>query len=163
VLHAALEDDRVAAAAWREGLRPAWYQSGDEPRHLQVQSGSLRRERQGRPFPRPLRFLDKRPQPLLRCRRRESPGYAAGTEEFETRREASMTKGVGGQDVSNRLNNMRVLGQDIKTSGKLIRIVRFDADGYEPLEDPATAIDALRKSDASADIFTFTQMLPETT
>jgi hypothetical protein len=57
---------------------------------------------------------------------------------------------------------MKVCGKEILIQGKLVRIARLDADTYEFLEDPEGMLDALRKSDVRADLFTFMQRLPET-
>jgi hypothetical protein len=46
--------------------------------------------------------------------------------------------------------------------GSLIRVAGLDADTYEFLEDPEATLDALRKCEIRADLFTFMQRLPET-
>ena len=58
---------------------------------------------------------------------------------------------------------MKVCGEDIRVEGRLIRIARLEADSYEFLEDPPTAIASLREANARIDLFTFMQRLPETT
>ncbi len=57
---------------------------------------------------------------------------------------------------------MKVCGKDIQVQGGLIRIARLKADGFEFLEDPEAALDALRASGIRIDLFTFTQKLPHT-
>src|SRR2546428_9025379 len=57
---------------------------------------------------------------------------------------------------------MRVCGKDIRIQGRLIRIARLAAEGYEFLEHPDAALDALRESGVRIDLFTFTQHLPDT-
>src|SRR5437899_1960252 len=56
---------------------------------------------------------------------------------------------------------MRVSGKDIQVQGGLIQIARLAADGFEFLEDPEAALDALRESGTRIDLFTFIQKLPE--
>jgi hypothetical protein len=46
--------------------------------------------------------------------------------------------------------------------GRLIRTAFLDGEGYQFLEDPEVALDALRKSGIRADLFTFIQKLSET-
>ena len=57
---------------------------------------------------------------------------------------------------------MRVSGKDIQVQGGLIQIARLAADGFEFLEDPEAALDALRESGSRIDLFTFMQRLPYT-
>ena len=57
---------------------------------------------------------------------------------------------------------MDVFGKDIRTRGRLIRIAFLDGEGYQFLEDPAAAVEALRKSGIRADLFTFIQKLSQT-
>ena len=57
---------------------------------------------------------------------------------------------------------MSVDGIDISTSGKIIRIARVSAEGYEFIDDPPSFISDMKKNDIRADIFTFTQKLPDT-
>src|SRR5213080_1946318 len=56
---------------------------------------------------------------------------------------------------------MRVSGKDVQVQGGLIQIARLAADGFEFLEDPEAALDALRESGTRIDLFTFIQKLPE--
>lgn len=57
---------------------------------------------------------------------------------------------------------MNVCGKQINVDGRLIRIARLDADKYESLEDPEALLEGLRKSKKRVDLFTFMQILPET-
>jgi hypothetical protein len=57
---------------------------------------------------------------------------------------------------------MKVCGKDIVVQGKVIRIARLDEDTYEFLKDPETVAAALRKCGTRIDLFTFMQILPET-
>jgi len=59
---------------------------------------------------------------------------------------------------------MRISGQQIKVTGRLLRIARLDADKFQFLEgDPQPVLDGLRKCGTRVDLFTFIQRLPETT
>jgi len=59
---------------------------------------------------------------------------------------------------------IRVCGQQIKVTGRLLRVARLDADKFQFLEgDPEPLIAALRKEKTRIDLFTFIQRLPETT
>lgn len=58
---------------------------------------------------------------------------------------------------------MNVCGKEIQVQGRLIRIARLAAEGFEFLEDPEAALHALRESRFGIDIFTFTQKLPHST
>ena len=57
---------------------------------------------------------------------------------------------------------MNVCGREIKVAGRLIRIARLDADKYESLEDPGTFLEGLRTCGRRVDLFTFMQIMPET-
>ena len=57
---------------------------------------------------------------------------------------------------------MKVCGKDIQVEGGLVRIARLAAEGYEFLEEPEAALDALRESGVRIDLLTFTQKLPHT-
>ncbi len=54
---------------------------------------------------------------------------------------------------------MEVCGKQILFRGKLLRIARLDAEGYQFLEDPEAALGSLRKTRPQADVFTFIQRL----
>jgi hypothetical protein len=56
---------------------------------------------------------------------------------------------------------MEVYGKEIRTRGKLIRIGFLDGEGYQFLEDPRAALEALRKSRTRIDLFTFIQKLSD--
>ena len=58
---------------------------------------------------------------------------------------------------------MIVCGKNVAVSGRLIRIARLDADGYQFLDQPESFLEGLRTSRARFDLFTFMQKLPETT
>jgi hypothetical protein len=55
---------------------------------------------------------------------------------------------------------MKACGKDIRIRGRALRIASLEADRYEFLSDPESAIDALRVSRDRIDIFTFMQGLP---
>jgi hypothetical protein len=58
---------------------------------------------------------------------------------------------------------MEICGKELLIRGRLIRTARLAADMYEFLEDPESALAALRNSGIRIDLFTFMQRLPETT
>lgn len=59
---------------------------------------------------------------------------------------------------------IRVCGQPIKITGRLLRVARLDADKFQFFEgDPEPLIAGLRKAKTRIDLFTFVQRLPETT
>jgi hypothetical protein len=57
---------------------------------------------------------------------------------------------------------MNVCGKEITTAGRLLRVGRLAADGYEFLDDPDAAIAGLRAQRGRIDVFTFAQELPDT-
>jgi hypothetical protein len=57
---------------------------------------------------------------------------------------------------------MKVCGTEITVHGRLVRIARLAADGFEFLKDPGALLAALRQCESRIDLFTFTQELPET-
>jgi hypothetical protein len=57
---------------------------------------------------------------------------------------------------------MNVCGRQINIDGRLIRIARLDADKYQSLGDPEAFLEVLRKSRKRIDLFTFMQIMPET-
>jgi hypothetical protein len=57
---------------------------------------------------------------------------------------------------------MIVCGKEIKVQGRVIRIARPDADKFQFLDDPEALLDGLRKSEKRVDLFTFMQIMPET-
>lgn len=57
---------------------------------------------------------------------------------------------------------MQIDGKLALIEGKLIRIARLDAEGYDFLDDPEAALEIIRKSRTGADLFTFTQKLSDT-
>jgi hypothetical protein len=58
---------------------------------------------------------------------------------------------------------MIVCGKYIKVQGRLMRLASPELDSYEDLADPETMLDGLRKSGARIDLFTFMQLVPDTT
>src|SRR3989454_6188858 len=57
---------------------------------------------------------------------------------------------------------MKVCGRSILVQGRVIRIARLEADGFEVLEDPDAALIDLRQLERRIDLFTFIQKLPDT-
>lgn len=57
---------------------------------------------------------------------------------------------------------LNVLGQVVRTEGRLLRIGRLEGEGYEYLADAAPFLSELRKSKCRIDIFTFLQKVNET-
>jgi hypothetical protein len=57
---------------------------------------------------------------------------------------------------------MNVCGKEISIQGRLVRIARLAADGYEFLDDPAATIAGLSAQRRRVDVFTFVQELPDT-
>lgn len=57
---------------------------------------------------------------------------------------------------------MQICGKEALIEGRLIRIARLDAEGYQFLEDPEAALGAIRKSGSRIDLFTFIQKLSDT-
>jgi hypothetical protein len=57
---------------------------------------------------------------------------------------------------------IKVCGRDIKISGRLVRTASPELDKYEPLHNPEALLDGLRKSGSRVDLFTFMQLMPET-
>src|SRR5437588_4391843 len=56
---------------------------------------------------------------------------------------------------------MKVCGKNIKVWGRLVRIAGPELDKYEPLGDPELVLNHLAKSDVRIDLFTFMQIMPE--
>ncbi len=57
---------------------------------------------------------------------------------------------------------MRVCGKDIKIHGNLVRIASPELDQYEVLKHPEALVNGLRESGLRIDLFTFMQLMPET-
>ncbi len=57
---------------------------------------------------------------------------------------------------------IKILGKEIWTRGRLIRIAFLDGEGYQFLEDPEVALRALQESRGRIDLFTFIQKLSDT-
>jgi hypothetical protein len=58
---------------------------------------------------------------------------------------------------------MQILGKQALIEGKLVRIGRLDAEGYEFVEDPEATINCFRSLGTRVDLFTFIQKLSEPT
>jgi hypothetical protein len=56
---------------------------------------------------------------------------------------------------------MQICGKEALIEGKVIRIARLDAEGYQFLEDPEAALRDLRDLESRIDLFTFTQKLAD--
>jgi hypothetical protein len=56
---------------------------------------------------------------------------------------------------------MHICEKQIEIEGKLVRIARLDAEGFDFLEDPEVALGALQKSRSRVDLFTFIQKLSD--
>ena len=56
---------------------------------------------------------------------------------------------------------MNVCGKEIRIRGRLVRIARLAAEGYEFVDDPAAAIADLKAQRGLVDLFTFTQEPPD--
>ena len=57
---------------------------------------------------------------------------------------------------------MELSGREVRINGKLIRIAFIDGEGYQFLDDPASALQSL-KTGPRIDLFTFIQRLSDTT
>lgn len=56
---------------------------------------------------------------------------------------------------------MELYGKEIRIEGKMVRIAHLDGEGYQFLDDPEAALEALKKSGAGIDLFTFIQKLSD--
>jgi hypothetical protein len=56
---------------------------------------------------------------------------------------------------------INVSGREIRIEGRILRIARPHGDRYRFLDDPAPVIEGLRARGVRADLFTFSQRLPE--
>ena len=56
---------------------------------------------------------------------------------------------------------IQVRGQEIRISGRLLRIARPEGDGYESLSNPEPMVEALRAQETRIDLFTFLELRPE--
>ncbi|MGA9061703.1 MAG: hypothetical protein WB341_08570 [Terracidiphilus sp.] len=57
---------------------------------------------------------------------------------------------------------MQICGKKALIEGRLVRIARLDAEGYDFLDDPEEALKALRSYGTRIDLFTFIQKLSDT-
>lgn len=54
-----------------------------------------------------------------------------------------------------------MFGKEVKVNRKLVRIGLLDGEGYQFVEDPATAVEALKRGRAKLDVFTFIPRISE--
>ncbi len=57
---------------------------------------------------------------------------------------------------------IEVCGKQIRITGRLVRVARLEADGYQFVDDPKPVLEELRRSRTRIDLFNFLQRLPET-
>jgi hypothetical protein len=57
---------------------------------------------------------------------------------------------------------VRLCGNDVNVTGRLVRIAQLDSNSYESLDDPYAMLDILRRSGTRVDLFTFEQTMPHT-
>src|SRR5262245_40425215 len=57
---------------------------------------------------------------------------------------------------------MRACDKELRVEGRLVRVARLAADGYEFVDDPAAMLAGLRQCGARIDLFTFVPGLPDT-
>jgi hypothetical protein len=57
---------------------------------------------------------------------------------------------------------IQVCGKDVEIQGRIVRIARLDGEQFVSLDDPAAAINSLRKAGTRIDLFTFLHRLAET-
>lgn len=57
---------------------------------------------------------------------------------------------------------MEVHGKDFRIEGRLVRIARLSAEGFEFLDEPEASLSGLRESKSRIDLVTFLQKLPST-
>lgn len=58
---------------------------------------------------------------------------------------------------------MKCCGRDVSVGGKLLRIAHPDTDKYDAVKDPEAIIAELRRQPGRVDLFTFMQIMPDTT
>jgi hypothetical protein len=58
---------------------------------------------------------------------------------------------------------INICQKEIRVTGRLVRMARLEADGYQFLSDPELVLEELRQSKTRIDLFTFMQRLSETT
>lgn len=56
---------------------------------------------------------------------------------------------------------IQVGGQEVRVTGRFLRIARPEGDGYESLASPGTMIEALKATQENIDLFTFLVLRPE--
>jgi len=57
---------------------------------------------------------------------------------------------------------IKICGEEIRVTGKMVRTARPESDLYHILKDPEAMVEGLRNCGTRVDLFTFTQGLPET-
>ena len=57
---------------------------------------------------------------------------------------------------------VKICEKEIRIEGRLLRTGMLEGDGYQFLDDPEPLLERLRKREATVDLFTFMQRLPET-
>lgn len=66
-------------------------------------------------------------------------------------------------DPSKARSSLDVCGKGVRISGPIVRTAFLDAEGYQFLDDPGAAVEALRRSRMRVDLFTFIPRLDDTT
>src|ERR1019366_4716533 len=57
---------------------------------------------------------------------------------------------------------IRLCGKEVRIRGRLLRVARLEADGYQFLDDPQEFLKGLLKCGHRIDLFTFCQRVTET-
>lgn len=57
---------------------------------------------------------------------------------------------------------MRLCGEDVNVTGRLIRIAQLDSNSFKSLDDPPAMLETLRHCGTRVDLFTFEQTMPHT-
>src|SRR5580692_10248546 len=57
---------------------------------------------------------------------------------------------------------IQIGGKQLRITGRVVRIGRLEAEGYQFVDDPAPLLEELRRSRTRVDLFTFMQRLPKT-
>ena len=66
------------------------------------------------------------------------------------------------EQIKKEMAQLCIEGRQLVIQGRVCRVAHVAGEGFKFLEDPDSAIAALRRSNMRADIFTFNQRLPET-
>jgi hypothetical protein len=67
---------------------------------------------------------------------------------------------MGCESFSKMKQVIQMCGQEVRVTGRLLRIGRPEADGYQSLTNPEAMIQALKESGAGVDLFTFLELRP---